>query len=226
MATDMQASHMVNGITRDGVDTRTKELTGAMADIHMESGFPAVKLGMKWGNYMYEHDQVTYKFYLNLTQEAWEAGALHHIKNAKSVRGAMRWVDFIQGLRKLYGPPLAPVVAKPKPVLDALQQDFLLWKDMTDEPWKYDPEEIAELEDRLMQTSKAWRLRAEYLRRNEAEIRLQGLIQFQALVRGHQARCKAPWTSCAHCLGHCISIWHVGDERTVCEDCYNQVLRA
>ena len=45
MATDMQASHMVIEVTREGVDTRTKDLTGAMTDIDIESGLPAVHLG-------------------------------------------------------------------------------------------------------------------------------------------------------------------------------------
>lgn len=45
MATNMELSHTVENATRDGVDTRTKDLTGAMTDIDIESGLPAVHLG-------------------------------------------------------------------------------------------------------------------------------------------------------------------------------------
>jgi hypothetical protein len=176
----------------------------------------------RWGNVQTKHEETVYKYWLEMPQDKWENGARNHLKTTKNVRAAMRWVDHVQALRQTYIPaqPYRPIRVRRYGNLDA---DYLLLEDMLEEPEKYG-NEIQELMDeivgKLMSSPKAWRVNA-LIRREQQKQAIPKLIKFQALWRGHRARCSAHWTSCANCLCHKVSIYGSAD-RSVCEDCFYQ----
>jgi hypothetical protein len=190
----------------------------------------------RWGDYQVEEDERVNHRWLAMPEERWQEYCRRQIRYAKNVNAAMRWVDRMNTKRRAY----IPAQPTPDPIRytthEPLHVKFLVLQDYVDEPWKYGDEvcETIALEEELKQTPKAWRVHAMWLRKEEeekqqeekdAEARAyESIVKFQALVRGHQTRCRNGWTSCAHCLCHRVSTWWAGDEtRPVCEDCYNQI---
>lgn len=190
----------------------------------------------RWGDFQVKEDERAIHRWLAMPEDRWQDYTRRQIRYAKNVSAAVRWVNRITTKREQYIPE-QPV---PDPIRrvehEPLHTDFLTLQDMADEPWKYgdDVFETLELEEKINKTPKAWRVHALWLRKaqddaNEDEKTVYGravvgMIKFQALVRGHQTRCRNGWTSCAHCLCHRVSTWLAGDEeRPVCEDCYNQI---
>jgi hypothetical protein len=185
----------------------------------------------RWGDFQTKEDERLNHRWVAMPEDRWQDYTRRQIRYAKNVSAAVRWVNRMTTKREQYIPtqPFYPIrVVEHEP----LHTDFLTLEDMADEPWKYgdDVFETIELEEKLNKTPKAWRVHALWLRKAKEDEKtlyeecIPKLVKFQALVRGHQTRCRNGWTSCAHCLCHRVSTWWAGDEeRPVCEECYNQI---
>jgi hypothetical protein len=204
----------------------------------MEFNWKQFEIEGSWGDYQMEEEMRVNSRWLGMADEKWEDYARRQIRYAKNVNAAMRWVDRMSNMRKTHFHPQPKCESSPikRVQHEPLHTKFLVLQDMVDEPWKYGDDvcETLALEEELMKTPKAWRVHAMWINWAEEEkeeqnkyqeIRsMSALIKFQALVRGHQTRCRNGWTSCAHCLCHRVSTWWAGDEeRPVCEECYNQI---
>ena len=72
--------------------------------------------------------------------------------------------------------------------------------------------------------------RQEKQRQDEEALRIWAYFdgyatKIQALVRGHQERCRYPnrWTDCAHCLAHRVCKHQIGWRYWICDDCHNEI---
>jgi len=103
--------------------------------------------------------------------------------------------------------------------------DFRLWRDMAEEPWKYgdDIGDWLDLDAELRAGPGRWRVDAYWTKEQQAvdwanlEAKLwnawneflarkeMSVVRIQALVRGHLVRNRIPWRDCCMCLAHHIS---------------------
>lgn len=191
-------------------------------------------LNVEWGKLVLEEQERRYLPLLQMDTEVWTQWARHCVQTSPNPRKVIPFLDFIESLRRLYISP-AMRIPTPPPTPDTLQLDMDLLEHMVDEPEKYgdDIVEALELEQQLLQTRKAWRVRAMWIRKEDEERDAKALAceqtkyiaatKIQAVWRGFETRCSQRWTDCARCLCHRVSYWMIGGPDGVCEDCYNEV---
>lgn len=145
--------------------------------------------------------------------------------------GLVSWGDFAIG----YSVDVRVETCQP---VQPSSNDFLLWKDMVEEPWKYgdDIGDWLDLDAKLRVSAGRWRLDAywteverrqnwdrletmlwkawdDYLVRKEKKV-----VLIQALWRGHSARKQMVWKDCCMCLAHRISPIKT-DVGFMCKEC-------
>lgn len=201
----------------------------------------------RWGDHLVLHD--TNHLYMN--DQEWH-NLIHKI-TARSKGDPLKARFYIARLQKdrdrfsKYGSTPYSHQHNPHQVL------YNLYMDMIEEPEKYPAEDLAKLEEYdaiLNQTSfkkdidEYWNNRyqeevviprqieeerQEKQRQDEEALRIWAYFDghattIQALVRGHQERCRYPnrWTDCAHCLAHRVCKHQIGWRYWICDDCHNE----
>lgn len=204
----------------------------------------------EWGLLVIREQELRYQNLLEMTDAEWETWARDFITKSKHVRRSIRFVNRIAGMRAIYitnAMRMIHYTIRPSET-DPLQVDMNLLRDMVDEPEKYgdDIAEALELEQRLSQTRKAWRVHYMWVRKQQEDPvcqraarvfqaaykqfkinkKMRAATKIQAAWRGFETRCNQRWTDCARCLCHRVSYWMIGGPDAVCQDCYYEVLYA
>jgi hypothetical protein len=163
------------------------------------------RINISWGDWMVEEDDRQKNYYLNLSNSEWEELVKKHLRNFKGdIRSAVAWVQRVQQARITRASARAEERPYEKP--SDLDITFRLWKDMIEEPWKYDDwEEWLDMDRQLRNSKKRWRVAAFWQnKQDEADRQIleEMATRIQAAWRGHQLRDTHPQLNCPICLAH------------------------
>lgn len=170
-----------------------------------------------WGDYMLNYDNR----FVHMSDQEWAACVQHNIKKCRELRNLIRWSEDIDKKRAALKKSRTIIHEE----IDDDERMFRTWKDMVNEPEKYgdDITEVLELEEKLLKTSKRWRVEAHWFQLQQEQddkdwehvkMLLSNAVEkyndrmatrIQALVRGYQTRVKlGEYLNCEQCLAHCV----------------------